>query len=822
VQRVLGIDLGTTNSVVAYIRRGEAEIVPNRQNQDSTPSVVARGRRGELLVGAPARARQGVPDADVIRSVKRFMGRRFASPDVQAVLERVPYRVTEGPDGEVDIWFGGRAYTPTEISSLILGRLKAEAEERTGLTFPRAVITVPAYFGERQVAATREAGRMAGFEVLKVLDEPTAAALAYGYLRESPDEDQTVLVFDLGGGTFDISVLILVGGVFTVLCVEGDNLLGGDDFDRLIAERVFAETLGDQGRDLAADQDAVHPVITAAEGAKIALSAEDETEIILPAVGRPPIAVLHEVSRAEFTELIRPRVDAAMELVERAVSGADLEPAEIDQVLLVGGSTAIPYVQERLAAMFGRDKIRKDIHPMKAVALGAAFQSGLVTEVDCPHCQQQSPVSADDCTACGRSLLPPAKLSCPTCFRYSDAGTAVCPRCDTDLTGTGAPAAAPVVVEPVVLGKAPADPTEGGLRCLNCSTVNVAGATECANCEEPIEPPSEITAKSLGIELHDGGMAVILPKGTPFPTPQDQPTGRDFATAVTDQRRLEIVVYEGDDEVAARNELCGYITMPLPPGLVRNSPINVAFGYDRSRTLTVEVKVRAVGEQPRRVQIQRSGRIGPEDLQRLERQREAVTRFVDRWTDELAPTEAAVFYQMIEEIEQMMAGGAGVSAAVTELVERADRLVALVSDVRGSSAYLSAVRAAVGKYLSEADRDELARFAAAVEEARGRADWGAAAVIAQQARDYIDEFGPDLRDLVFCRAFAVQGSLSAALSHRILGRTREFDEAFDRGDRAGMDQAAAALAELAADVRDELDENPYDVTAVTKPKLAGG
>ena len=178
MQRVLGIDLGTTNSVMAYIRRGEAEIVPNRQNQESTPSVVARGRRDELLVGKPAQGRAGLPDASVIRSVKRFMGRKFASPEVQAVIERVPYRVTEADDGEVAIWFGDRAYSPTEISSLILGRLKAEAEDRTGQEFPRAVITVPAYFGERQVAATREAGRMAGFHVLKVLDEPTAAALA--------------------------------------------------------------------------------------------------------------------------------------------------------------------------------------------------------------------------------------------------------------------------------------------------------------------------------------------------------------------------------------------------------------------------------------------------------------------------------------------------------------------------------------------------------------------------------------------------------------------------------------------------------------------
>ena len=629
----------------------------------------------------------------------------------------------------------------------------------------------------------------------------------------------------MGGGTFDISVLLLVGGVFTVLCVEGDNLLGGDDFDRMVADGVVAAARAD-GVDLTADRQAVHQVVDRAEQAKIDLSAELETEITLVGVGRPPATVLHDVSRAEFTALIRPRIDAAMGLVEKAVRGADLQPADIDQVLLVGGSTAIPYVQERLAAMFGRERIRKDIHPMKSVALGAAIQGGLVAEVECPSCYAGSPVVAEHCTACGHDLAPPPTVACPTCFLYAAAGTASCPKCGTALDGAGPldpfpeTAAGPAWTGGSTPVTAAADPTEGGLRCVSCGTVNVAGAAACAACAEPFETPVEITAQDLGIELADGSMAVILPKNTTFPT--DEPASRDFVTAVTDQRRLEIAVYQGGEQRAQDNELCGYLTLGLPPGLPRHAPINVAFGLNRSRMITVEVRVRALGEEPRRLQIQHTGRLAPEDLQRLETHRRAVTRFVDKWSDELTPAESAVFYQMLEEIDEMIVGAGGTRAAVDELTARSDRFVELVSEIRGEDAYLSAVQASAGKYLTDVDRDELASYSAVIDEARGRADWGAALVVARQADTFIAGFGRDLQNLVFCRTFAAQGRLSPALSLRVQGAAREFDEAYDRGDRAAMDQAAAALNDLRPEVSTELRDRGDDVNAVTKPQLGGG
>jgi molecular chaperone DnaK len=372
-----------------------------------------------------------------------------------------------------------------------------------------------------------------------------------------------------------------------------------------------------------------------------------------------------------------------------------------------------------------------------------------------------------------------------------------------------------------VMAKAPADPTEGGLRCLACGAVNVVGALVCARCDEPIERPLEITAQDLGIELHDGKMAVILPKNTAFPTPEDQPIGREFATAVTDQRRLEIVIHQGSDEWALRNELCGYLTLALPPGLPRNSPINVAFGLDGSRMITVSVRVRALGEEPRRVQIQHSSRLDPEDIRRLEEHRRGVTTFVDRWTSELFPAESVVCYQMIGELEEMI-GGSGVSRdAVNEMAARADRLVETVADARGQAAYVSAVQASIGRYVAESDRAELEGFASAIEGARERADWGAALVVGRQAEEFVGGFGPAMRTLVFCRTFAVQGKLSPALSHRVMGTVRAFDGAFDRGDQVAMDQALAELVDIHGDVSVEMNNRDDDVVAITKPGLGG-
>ncbi|WP_433786226.1 Hsp70 family protein [Actinomycetospora sp. CA-101289] len=821
MQRVLGIDLGTTNSVMAWMRRGQPEIVPNK-NRDSTPSVLGLGKNGELLVGDKAGARERVDPANVVRSVKRFMGRQFADPEVARAAERMATAVAAGPDGDVAITFAGRSYSPTELSSMILRRLKEEAEDSAGVEFPRAVITVPAYFTERQILATRQAGRQAGFQVLKVLDEPTAAALAYAYQREEP-EDATLLVFDLGGGTFDISVLLVVEGVFTILDIEGDNFLGGDDFDALLAERAAAEFRALGSRLGAADRVTVR---SEAERAKIDLSTDPDAELNLANLGTPPETVDLEIDRADFVELIRPRVDRALELVVEAMRVADVDPAGIDQVLLVGGSTAVPYVRERLAEVFGADRLRTGVHPMKSVALGAAVHGTHIAEVRCEHCDAASPVAAEECVACGRSLRPPVKITCPMCFLAADAGVASCPKCSFPLGGavTGGPdrmAPEPAAPATTTLSvDVPAEPD--GQQCRACGTVNVQGATTCATCGHAlVEPVLEITPQDRGIELHDGTMSVVMPKGTPYPTSAQELVSRDYVTAVADQRRLEIVVYEGGSEIAGRNALTGYLTIALPPGLPRGAPINVAFGLDASKTLTVEVRVRALGDDPHRVTIQHERMLGPDDLRRVEEQRLKTTDFVDRWSGELSPAEAGVFYDLIGEMDATMADGRVTRAQAEETNRRADRLVETVAEIRGFDAFLSALLVGAGKYLDPDDRDEILRFSTEIDEARDRADWGAASVVVGQGRELTGGFPREIHDLVYCRTFSRQGSVSAGLGHRIETALTAYDDAHDKGDRAGKRGAAAHLAELWDEVQAELKTNRDGPVAVTKPRQAG-
>ncbi|WP_433799552.1 Hsp70 family protein [Actinomycetospora sp. CA-084318] len=824
MQRVLGIDLGTTNSVVAYMRRGEPEIISAGQGPEVTRSVVAVDRKGKLLVGDPAAGQEGRSGSDVIRSIKRFMGRPFIAPEVRTAAGKVPYEVVEGVDGDAAVRFAGRAYSPVEISALLLRHLKEKAEHVTGETFPRAVITVPAYFGERQITATREAGRLAGFHVLKVLDEPTAAALAYGYQRESPADDDVVLVFDLGGGTFDISVLLVTGGVFTVLNVEGDNFLGGDDFDRSLAEQVSRVVQAENGVDLLSQRRATYELRTAAETAKIELSATDYTYITLPAVGDPPVNVDQEVDRDDFEALIRDRVHAAIELVMKAVAGADLQLADIGQVLLVGGSTSVPYVQERLAELFGPEKLCRDVHPMKSVALGAAIQGNLIPDVVCEHCRASSPVAADACQQCGVDLRPPEMVNCEQCFLPRDVGTSECPKCGHGAESVSRPGTTDVVALPATTAaRKPADddPLAGGLRCLNCNALNAAGSAACGSCGETFEQVGEITPKDRGIELDDGTMAVVLPKGSMFPTPPDEPVGRDFATATADQRRLEIAVYEGNESLARENDLIGFITRPLPPGLPRNSPIDVSFGLDRDARLTVSVRVRALDEPPQEVEIT-GHKLRLDDQERLEKQRKALTAFVDRWSGELTDAESAVFYTVIGEVDTALRTGLTRTTEVDDLLTRADRLVTTITEIRGEDAHITAVVGSVGKFLAVADIVELRRFSEELDEARGRADFDAALRLARESQEITDSLGPELHHLMVCRTFAHQGQLSGPLSNKVFAAVRSYDEAFDRGDALGRQRAADELAVLRREVGEELSRSDVDAgPTTTKPKLAG-
>jgi molecular chaperone DnaK len=372
----IGIDLGTTNSCVAVLEGGDPVVITNSEGERTTPSVVAFDRRsGERLVGQLAR-RQAVTNPErTVYSIKRFMGRRYG--DVKEEAARVGYEVKSGSGGDIRIQVSEKEYSPPEISAMILQKLKRDAEEYLGEEITEAVITVPAYFEDAQRQATKDAGRIAGLDVKRIINEPTAAALAYGLDKE---QDQTILVFDLGGGTFDVSILELGDGVFEVKATSGNNHLGGDDFDAKVVEWMVSEFKKSEGIDLSKDKMANQRLVEAAEKAKRELSSTTSTSINLPFITADQNGPKHldlTLSRAQFNNLTADLVEATAGPVRRAMEDAGLKAGEVDQVILVGGSTRIPAVQEQVKELTGKEP-HKGINPDEVVAIGAAIQAGVL------------------------------------------------------------------------------------------------------------------------------------------------------------------------------------------------------------------------------------------------------------------------------------------------------------------------------------------------------------------------------------------------------------------------------------------------------------
>ncbi|OQY19029.1 MAG: molecular chaperone DnaK [Anaerolineaceae bacterium 4572_32.2] len=378
MSKIIGIDLGTTNSVCAVMEGGEPTVIPSSEGGRLYPSVVAvNAKSGERMVGQVAR-RQAVTNPDnTIFSIKRFMGRKFDDPEVQHALELVPYKVTAAPNGDVRVWMGGKEYSPPEISAMILQKIKTDAESHLGETVTQAVITVPAYFNDSQRQATKDAGRIAGLEVLRIVNEPTASSLAYGMDKKI---DETIAVYDLGGGTFDISILDVGEGVFEVRSTNGDTFLGGDDFDQRIINWIADEFKKDQGIDLRQDRMALQRLKEAAEKAKIELSTVIETEINLPFVTADASGPKHlqmKLSRAKLEQLTEDLIERSIEPCRKAMEDAGLKPSEIDEVVLVGGMTRMPAVREAVKRYFGREP-HKGVNPDEVVGIGAAIQAGVL------------------------------------------------------------------------------------------------------------------------------------------------------------------------------------------------------------------------------------------------------------------------------------------------------------------------------------------------------------------------------------------------------------------------------------------------------------
>jgi molecular chaperone DnaK len=373
--RTIGIDLGTTNSCVAVLEGGEPTVIPNAEGGRTTPSVVAFAKDGQRLVGAPAKRQSVTNPENTISSIKRFMGRKYS--EVSEEMKIVPYEIVSGPNGDVRVKAGGKEYAPPEISAMILQKLKADAEAYLGETITDAVVTVPAYFNNAQREATKDAGKIAGLNVLRIINEPTAASLAYGLDKEA---DQTILVFDLGGGTFDVSVLELGEGVFEVKATNGDNHLGGDNFDKAVVDWMVAEFKRDQGIDLSQDKMALQRLYEAAEKAKIELSSTTSTQINLPFITATPEGPKHldlQLTRAKLNELTHDLLERTVGPTKQALADAGLTADKIDHVVLVGGMTRMPAVQDKVKSLTGKEP-HKGVNPDEVVAVGAAIQAGVM------------------------------------------------------------------------------------------------------------------------------------------------------------------------------------------------------------------------------------------------------------------------------------------------------------------------------------------------------------------------------------------------------------------------------------------------------------
>jgi len=378
MSKIIGIDLGTTNSVVAVMEGGEPTVIPTSEGSRLCPSVVAvNPKTGERMVGQVAK-RQAITNPDnTIYSIKRFMGRKYTDNVVQHDIELMSYKITEAPNGDVRVVMGDKEYSPPEISAMILQKLKKDAESYLGEPVTKAVITVPAYFNDSQRQATKDAGRIAGLEVLRIINEPTASALAYGLDRKA---DEKVAVYDLGGGTFDISILDIGEGVFEVVSTNGDTHLGGDDFDQRIIDWIADEFRHDQGIDLRQDKMALQRLKEAAEKAKIELSSVLQTEINLPFITADASGPKHltmTLSRSKLEQLTADLIERSIGPCRQALEDAKLQPSDINEVVLVGGQTRMPAVQEAVRKFFGREP-HKGVNPDEVVAIGAAIQAGVL------------------------------------------------------------------------------------------------------------------------------------------------------------------------------------------------------------------------------------------------------------------------------------------------------------------------------------------------------------------------------------------------------------------------------------------------------------
>jgi len=564
--RIIGIDLGTTNSVASYWSRRRPKAILNTNNSPLTPSMVALDQ-GIRYVGEDAKDRRYKGSRNVIYSVKRFIGRDYDDPHTKAALEKMSYHGRKAENGEVEIELGESFYSPIEISAMILDNLRKDAEQALGESVTHAVITVPAYFNQRQKNATREAGQLAGLKVLRIINEPTASALSFG-LEENLPEPQHILVYDFGGGTFDVSVLLVSNGNFDVLNIEGDNFLGGDDFDNLIIDKMLEELEKEAGEDYSQDASIKNILKGRAEEIKIKLSREDKYRIVEAGLAKTkrntPLNLDYTLTRAGFEKMIADKVKDSIEITKRALEKESLSPSDIDRVLLVGGSTRIPLIRERLKEMF-QNKIEVDVDPMQCVALGAAIQTAIPIEWVCASCSHVNEGTEESCRSCKR---PQDEIE-------DDAPMIVCEIC----------------------GK---KNRQGRLFCWSCNATIGAVIKGVADdnqqdSEDTVIRIGDITSKNLGVEVETkdlddkkSSLAVIIKEGTPYPTHKN--LRKELYTSIAGQDWFRVPIYEVEQLEMSSDEwehVGVVVNDKIPAGTPAETPVIIEMGIDADGILTV-------------------------------------------------------------------------------------------------------------------------------------------------------------------------------------------------------------------------------------------